>query len=90
MKVTLLKNHSYSLNGRNVISGKKGDVIEVIEARAKSWQSKEVIADKVSTPSKVEVKPVSVPENKMDTQEDKETKEVSAAPKKRGRNKATK
>ena len=42
MKVTLLKNHSYSLDGRNVIAGKKGDVVEVSEDKAAKWAKKGV------------------------------------------------
>ena len=92
MNVKLLKNYSYSLNGRDVIEGRKGDSIEVSDAKAKSWTSKGVIAgpkklDTTSSDKEPSFVPVLEPvENKMDKQEDKE---VKAAPKPR-RKKTTK
>lgn len=93
MKVTLIKDHNYSLDGRSNVSGKKGDRIEVTEETATKWKGKGVIAASKAVKPVVETKPVPVPENKMDKQEDKETKEVevkTTAPKRGRRKKATK
>lgn len=57
MKVTLLKNHSYSLNGSTVIAGKKGDVVEVSEEKAAKWKKKELIKGAKPTIEKKVINP---------------------------------
>ncbi len=51
MKVTLIKDHNYSLDGHRVIAGKKGSAVEVGDGKAKAWKRKGVIADKASKPA---------------------------------------